>query len=74
MAAGKAVEFNNQLEEQRSKLSANQLKKARKKRAKLFQQVRKQLQASQPRSVALLLLVVCAFGAMHAPVCFEVVC
>jgi Flp pilus assembly protein TadB len=66
MAAGKAVEFNNQLEEQRSNLTANQLKKARKKRAKLFQQVRKQLQAAQARSAALLLLVFCAFCAMRA--------
>jgi hypothetical protein len=52
MAAGKAVEFNKQLEEQRSNLTANQLKRARKKRAKLFQQVRKQLQAALLRCTA----------------------
>jgi hypothetical protein len=71
MAAGKAVEFNNQLEEHRSNLTANQLKKARKKRAKLFQQVSKQLQAAKPSHVALLLLVFCVFCAMHAPVWSE---
>ncbi|WIA28505.1 hypothetical protein OEZ86_011048 [Tetradesmus obliquus] len=38
MAADRAVEFNQQLEEHRSNLTANQLKRARKKRAKLFQQ------------------------------------
>jgi hypothetical protein len=48
MAADRAVEFNKQLEEHRSNLTANQLKRARKKRAKLFQQVRRQLKQQKP--------------------------
>jgi hypothetical protein len=65
MAADRAVEFNKQLEEHRSNLTANQLKRARKKRAKLFQQVNRQVQTAQTPA-SLLIAFHVLFSVCHA--------